>query len=304
VHDDQSDHSAMTQSWRFTSRPPASQLNGSCWPSAGLHRSVSSTAPSQGLPPPVLFDEICRVRVRLPWQSAEQGEGLGQSPKTQSRSVSHLLDARQLLYSTSEPGAGSPHQVSFTINFRWRRFEPRPQVAEQVPQLSQSAHSPLMQHCGCPLQFTTGTTSWRARGGQSWPPSLGNTSITLWRRLKPTPHMSGDGVQSVHCCHSPQRQSTASPHGWIWQGLISCSAPLQPSRPPGAGCAIDLLRVWVPIPQVFMQMLQPLQAESSQVSGFASRHCSCPQTPLSSRGPLQRKPFPSACASTLRERER
>mmetsp|Transcript_149576 Transcript_149576/g.416912 ORF Transcript_149576/g.416912 Transcript_149576/m.416912 type:complete len:126 (-) Transcript_149576:115-492(-) len=125
---------------------------------------------------------MCRVRMRLPWQLAEQGEGLDHSLKAQSRSLLQVAET-QPPYSTSEPFAGFPHHVSFTLSLRVRFRVPRPQVAEQEPHSPHVSHSPSMQHCGWPWQFTTGLTSSLVLGAQRRPPALGSVLIERLRFL-------------------------------------------------------------------------------------------------------------------------
>jgi hypothetical protein len=175
---DQSDQSLITQSCASSTV----QLGGSGSPSAGLHLDVISRVPSHALPSPMALERIFRVRTLLPWHSDEHADGADHLLKTQSWCWLQG-SAAQPPNSTSEPGAGCPHHVSFLAIGRrlWR--VPLPQLALHAPHSAQSPQLPSMQHSGWPLQFGTGMTSSLIRGGQSCPPPLGKAEMLRFRRL-------------------------------------------------------------------------------------------------------------------------
>mmetsp|Transcript_26442 Transcript_26442/g.57835 ORF Transcript_26442/g.57835 Transcript_26442/m.57835 type:complete len:208 (-) Transcript_26442:992-1615(-) len=186
--------------------------NGVGSPSAGLHWTERSIAPTQGAPLPVLFRAMLRELICWPWQAAEQAEGVDHWPNSQSTSTSQAW-AEHSSYSTLEPAGGFPQKLSWVLFTRSLFRVPEPHDAVHPPQSCQSCHSPSTQHIACPLQPLTGITSSNGFGSQRAPLRDGIVAMLRLRRLYPIPHSVGAGTQSDHSFQLPHTQSTPSWHG-------------------------------------------------------------------------------------------
>mmetsp|Transcript_1930 Transcript_1930/g.4343 ORF Transcript_1930/g.4343 Transcript_1930/m.4343 type:complete len:323 (+) Transcript_1930:326-1294(+) len=183
VHSDHSD--SWQSSLSASSSSVIAQPSGTSSPSAGLHGASFAVGPLH-LPWSPAGTLILLTISTCPKHFAEHSWSflIFQLPNSQSR-VSEPSQSKtwQAPYSSAEPCAGVPHQVSSRARARVRLLVPVPHVAVHPDHSPQSAHSPSMQHLGCPPQFSTGITSSLILGGHCRPPPEGNREMSRFRNL-------------------------------------------------------------------------------------------------------------------------
>jgi hypothetical protein len=152
-----------------------------------------------------------------------------------------------------------PPLAAGVVTVRVRVWVPPPQVAEQVDQSLQglTAQSTGIGHAWVLHVWVS------VSAGQAIPPLAGWVVTVRVRVCIPPPQAAEQADQSLQGLTA---QSTGTTHAWVLQSWLSVRAG-QAIPPLAAGVTTVRVRCWVPPPQVFEQVVQALQALTTQSTG-------------------------------------